>query len=1231
MSTEDPKNQNPSSPTEAREEATHRIDTSISLEPGSEGMTAPMTTPPLASSAASPSPSIVPPTLFVPSVPSSPESSGGGAFAVGHRIADRYRIEGILGVGGMGMVYRAHDEIIGLEVALKVLRSEVAKDKEFLERFRNELVVARQVTHRNVVRIHDIGQDQGYYYMSMDLIEGRSLEGLLRERGRLEVDEAVRITLQMARALDEAHRRGVVHRDLKPANILLDQNGEAYISDFGIARSMAAPAMTQTGIVMGTPHYLSPEQARGEKVDGRSDLYTLGLILVEMLSGKRPVSGSTLVEILSQRMAGRTISLDELGIRVPPALAEVIDHCLAKETEARYQEPSELVADLEGLIEVREGPPRPSASTGRSVASSSTSSHGPSTRLPGQGFAKAARSTPAWLWPTLGWLVVALVAGSWWVWRSGSGDRASTDASAVVDASSAVAAPRHAVAVLPFDQEGGDELAWASTGIAEMLASGLAESEALRVVDSVRVVQRLQDLGFSGRLRDDELRQLAAIFEVDRLVTGRLRVVGGQIRLEARMMEADRPGAPLRDLEARQDGTEKLFDLVGALTSDLRRELEVGETVAVVDADTAGAASPAALRAYGEGVDLLSRGELSGAVGALETAVGEDPSLAAAWLRLSETYDLLGRSGEALDAARQASRAVGETGSRLSYEARAHEAVLRGEPGRAQELLGQLVERYPNDLEALLALASAFGAEGRFSDALEQLRRAAAVDPSEPRVWFELGKYSIQSGDSQRAVDEYLVRALVQQTKLKNPAGQAETHNAFGIGYMQLGLLDQALESYEKAAEIQERIDDREGTAKTLYNLAVVHITRGDFDAASKAIERSLEIYSELDNRGGMALSYNALGGLEEERGRYAEALEAYRRGLQLREEIGDEWLMAESYTNVGFAYHLLGEYDNALLYQEKALALHRSNANPQGEMLALQSIGIGQLTKGQWATASQSFLSSLELSRELGAPNATAVSMGNLGRVAQLQGRYAAAMSSYGEALEILRDLEDVRGQVEITLHTAETLLEIGDVGGTSLRLSAAEELLSGGGNPEQRAHLLGLRGRLALVQGRAAEAAADFAASVESAAASRSPATMATARWGSALHLLSAGKATAARRELRELLAEVKRLGHGELQLRVGESLARAESAAGDAAAAETVLRDSLRQVDRAGSYGRAFYLRSLLADVLEQRGAATAASARRDAVVELERVLENLDPAQREAFEAQPDVAALLAAAG
>src|SRR6266403_4701301 len=262
-------------------------------------------------------------------------------------LAGRYEILQLLGRGGMGAVYKARDSELDRIVALKLIRSELASNPQILKRFKQELILARQVTHKNVIRIFDLGQSDGIKFITMDFVEGQDLRQLLLERGQLAPEQAARIMLQICRALEAAHVEGVIHRDLKPQNIMLDAKGRVYVMDFGIARSAYLPGMTQTGALIGTPEYMSPEQGRGEKLTERSDLFSLGIIFYELLTGKSPYYSDTPLATLWKRMQEKATPPAVVDPTLPQALSSIVVKALEIEPEKRFASALEMAQQLE--------------------------------------------------------------------------------------------------------------------------------------------------------------------------------------------------------------------------------------------------------------------------------------------------------------------------------------------------------------------------------------------------------------------------------------------------------------------------------------------------------------------------------------------------------------------------------------------------------------------------------------------------------------------------------------------------------------------------------------------------------------------------------------------------------------------------------------------------------------------------------------------------------------------
>ncbi len=269
---------------------------------------------------------------------------------LGTSLSGRYRLEARIAAGGMSTVYRALDEILERRVAVKLMNREVASDSDQLERFRREARAVAQLSHPHIVGVIDAGEDDGRPYIVLEYVEGETLKERIRRHGRLPIGEAVAYAIEIARALGAAHARHIVHRDVKPQNVLIDQEGSAKVTDFGIARTLEEDGLTADGRVLGTTDYVSPEQALGQPVTGQSDLYSLGVVLYEMLTGEVPFRGENQVAVAMKHVREQIPDVQDKRPEVSAALASVLETATAKRLDERYADDGELIADLEDVL-----------------------------------------------------------------------------------------------------------------------------------------------------------------------------------------------------------------------------------------------------------------------------------------------------------------------------------------------------------------------------------------------------------------------------------------------------------------------------------------------------------------------------------------------------------------------------------------------------------------------------------------------------------------------------------------------------------------------------------------------------------------------------------------------------------------------------------------------------------------------------------------------------------------
>jgi serine/threonine protein kinase len=292
-------------------------------------------------------------------------------LATGSTFARRYQVIEELGRGGMGRVYKVFDTKINEKVALKLIKAEIASDRETLERFSNEMKLARKIGHRNVCRMFDLGEADGLHFLTMEYVHGEDLKSMVRMSGTLSIGAVLSVGKQVADGLAEAHRLGIVHRDLKPQNVMIDKGGNAKIMDFGIARSIREKGITGPSMMIGTPEYMSPEQAEAKEVDERSDIYSLGIILYEMATGRVPFEGETALSIAMKHQGEAPKDPRGLNPAIPEDLSGLILKCLEKDKAKRYAGAAEVRSELEkiekGIPTTERVAPKAKMSTSREI------------------------------------------------------------------------------------------------------------------------------------------------------------------------------------------------------------------------------------------------------------------------------------------------------------------------------------------------------------------------------------------------------------------------------------------------------------------------------------------------------------------------------------------------------------------------------------------------------------------------------------------------------------------------------------------------------------------------------------------------------------------------------------------------------------------------------------------------------------------------------------------------
>jgi len=617
----------------------------------------------------------------------------------GQAFGPRYHIIRALGAGGMGVVYQAWDDELGVAVALKVIRPEVLLDPgsagEVERRFKRELVLARQVTHKHVVRIHDLGELDGIKYLTMPFVEGENLADVLKHQGRIPVPQTIAIARQVASGLAAAHEVGVVHRDLKPENIMIAADGGALIMDFGISRSVShTGTATALGAVMGTLEYMAPEQAQGQAVDHRADIYSFGLLLYDMLTGRQRIArrDNAMSEMMS-RMQHAPPSIRSLDAHIPESMDHIVSKCLQTDPKARYQTTAELVADLEAL-----------APDGHRL----TPAH-PVT---------ASRTTVL----AIAAIVMAIIGiGGWWIWH--------THGRAVPPVG-----PQEPVSVLiaNFENKANEPL---FDGLIEQALGVGIEGASFVAAYSRREAERLLSQikpDEAGARLDERNAQLVATREgIKRVVTGSIASSGSKYDLTVKILDPAN-GKPTVTWNTEANGKDDVLSAVGRMSARVRRELgdKSANTDRVKDAETFTAGSLEAAHEYVQAQDFQAAGRYTEALDGYKKALQLDPKLGRAYAGLGAVSNSLGRQAEAVEYYKQALDLIDRMTDREKFRTRGGYYLLIRDLDKSREQFESLLKQFPAESTGLTNLAVVAAGQRDMARAMEIGRRASAVYPN---------------------------------------------------------------------------------------------------------------------------------------------------------------------------------------------------------------------------------------------------------------------------------------------------------------------------------------------------------------------------------------------------------------------------------------------------------------------------------------------------------------------
>jgi eukaryotic-like serine/threonine-protein kinase len=1073
------------------------------------------------------------------SLPSPPAGASGASLPPGTLLGARYEIVQILGQGGMGAVYKAQDLELERVVALKVIRPDLATQPDILARFKQELILARQITHRNVIRIFDLSEANGIKFITMEFIEGQDLKALVSEKGRIGFDECVPIIEQVCLALEAAHSEGVVHRDLKPQNIMIDKQGRASVMDFGIARSVEAGGMTMTGMVVGTPEYMSPEQVMGERVDVRSDLFTLGVIMYELFTGAMPYRSDSLQGAMFKRTREVPKPPIEIDSTVPQVLSDITAKCLQIEPAGRYQSAREILTDLESW----------QAGATRS-------------RVAGLARKPAILSASPLVWVSAAALVVLLVLGGWLL----RGRLFSSSS----DSAKPSAAPEVSLAILPFRNASGDQtLDWLGSSLAETLSTDVGQSSHLLVVSSERVGQIFRDLRLTSDVAFDAptLQRLAEFSNADNLVWGSYARYGDQIRVDVTLQDVKRS----RTANFYESSTEKdMLNAIDRLAGDIRSNLALSKSIVTElqgQSFKPSTKSVPALRDYDQGLQLERRGNYLDAINQFQTSTSEDANFALAYSELGRIYELLGQDSDAEQASRKAVELSDSLPVQEKYLIQAsHYQILRDYP-KAIESYENLAKVWPDNTDVFFSLGLLYEQSSAYDKARDEFTKVLSLDSKRVLGLLEIGKVEIEGGDPQKGL-EYLTRAQAMAIESGNDEERSDILQSMGGAYAALNKDDDAIHNYQDALEIRRKLGLKKGIADSLQAIASAQTDLGQPELALKNYNAALDLRREIGDKAGTGDALSDLAQLYDDRGNYEQALKLFKEALQIEIDVGNQNNQGLVLNNIGNTYLSKADYQNARTYFEQALEV-RQKLKVQSDIAdTLHNLGETLGNIADYDQALQYYVQALDIRRSTGDKLSTAIESSSMGTMFAYQGRFGAALSSEDDAVKTIRDIQEHGFWFTAILGAyGHALAEVGRADDAQKALDEAMASARQQKNEANAAELLGFEGDNAFYRGKYKDAAVLYTQAVEKASRGTDARLTLVSKVDAARTKVALGNFKEASAALQSLSHEADSMGLKYVSVECSIYLAEASIGMKNYTAAKAALRDALNNSEKLG----------------------------------------------------------------